>query len=528
MTAAVEAFGRIDVLVNNTGINPAYGQMPTSTSTAAKVFEVNVLAALAWTRQARDAGLGARRGAVVNVASVAGLRPAPGHRRVRREQGGSGARHLTARGGARAVDPGERGGPVGGEDEVRDRALRGPGGELAAAYPLGRLGAPEDIAAAVAFLAGDDAAWITGQTLTIDGGSRLTGGGPPGARPHGRHGTTVTSRRGIHTMLGWRVTELGEPGDVMSLEDVPVPAPGPGQVLVDVWSAGLNVPDALLVRGRHPERPELPFTPGLELCGEVVGVGEGVERHHLGGRVMGVATLPHGTLAEYALAALDDVVPAPSRLDDASASVFHIAYQTGWFGLYRRAALRVGETLLVHAAAGGLGSAAVQLGRAAGARVIAVVGAPDEVAAARALGATTVVDRSGADVVVAVREATGGRGVDVVFDPEGGDVFGTSTELVGFEGRIVVVGPVGAEVARAATDHVLLQNVSVIGLHWGLYRRLRPDLVRRANDDLSGLVAAGALTPLLTERLAFEDAATGIDRIAAGATTGRVVVEVAA
>src|SRR4051812_45068519 len=181
------------------------------------------------------------------------------------------------------------------------------------------------------------------------------------------------------SMLAWQVTGAGEPAEVMSLKEVAVPRPGPGEVLIDVWSAGLNFPDVLMARGTYQERPPLPFTPGVELCGEIVAVGEGVNRARMGERVIGVTAMPHGSLAKFAISRSIDVFPAPSLLDDASASVFHLTYQTGWFGLYRRAGLHVGDTLLVHAAAGGVGSAAVQLGRAAGARVIAVVGSAEKV-----------------------------------------------------------------------------------------------------------------------------------------------------
>jgi NADPH:quinone reductase len=325
-------------------------------------------------------------------------------------------------------------------------------------------------------------------------------------------------------MLAWQVLTAGEPADVMSLEKVPVPSPGPGQVLIEVWSAGLNFPDALLARGQYQEKPELPFTPGLEACGEIVGVGPGVDRVRLGERVIGVMALPHGSLGKYALARSQDVLAAPNNLDDASASVFHVAYQTAWFGLYRRAALRVGDVLLVHAAAGGVGIAALQLGRAAGAKVIGVVGSPDKVQVAKRMGADFVIDRSQQDVIEAVREVTAGKGVDVVFDPVGGDAFEASTKLIRFEGRIVLVGFAGGTIPQIRANQVLLKNFAVYGLHWGLYRDHDPDLVARAHADLTSLVDVGALAPLVSEKLPFEDAPEGIARIAAGSTVGRIAV----
>ena len=326
------------------------------------------------------------------------------------------------------------------------------------------------------------------------------------------------------SMLAWQVVAAGEPADVMQLKEVAVPRPGPGQVLIEVWSAGLNFPDALLARGSYQEHPELPFTPGLEVCGEIVGVGEGVNRVRLGERVIGVTSLPHGSLAKFAVADAVDVLPAPPLLDDASASVFHIAYQTGWFGLYRRAALRVGDSLLVHAAAGGVGSAAVQLGRAAGAKVIAVVGSAEKVPVARRLGADIVIDRSEQDVVAAVKEATDGRGVDVVYDPVGGPAYELSKKVIAFEGRIVIVGFASGDIPQAATNHVMVKNYSVLGLHWGLYRKYKPELIVRAHDDLGSLVEVGALAPLVSQKLSFEDAPDGIAQVASGATVGRLAV----
>ena len=163
-------------------------------------------------------------------------------------------------------------------------------------------------------------------------------------------------------MQAWQVHELGEPGEVMRLAEVARPAPGDGQVLLKVRAANINFPDALMCRGQYQVRPPLPFTPGVEICGETED----------GRRVIANPALPYGGFAEYAVADAAALLPAPEALDDAEAAALHIGYQTGWFGLHRRAGLEAGETLLVHAAAGGVGSAAVQLGKAAGATVIGV------------------------------------------------------------------------------------------------------------------------------------------------------------
>ncbi|MEV4193577.1 NADPH:quinone oxidoreductase family protein [Streptomyces toxytricini] len=315
-------------------------------------------------------------------------------------------------------------------------------------------------------------------------------------------------------MQAWRVHTTGEPREAMRLEDVPEPVPGEGEVRLRVLAAAVNFPDALLVRGRYQIRPPLPFTPGVEVCAETED----------GRRVIANPALPHGGLAEYATAPAAALLPAPDSLDDAEAAALHIGYQTGWFGLHRRARLQAGETLLVHAAAGGVGSAAVQLGKAAGATVVGVVGGKAKARTAEELGCDLVVDRTAEDVAARVKEFTGGRGADVVYDPVGGDAYTASTKCIAFEGRIVVVGFAGGTVPAPALNHVLVKNYSVLGLHWGLYAHRDPAAVRDCHAELTRLAATGAVKPLVSERLPLAAAADAVQRVADGTTTGRLVV----
>ncbi|MFJ9142837.1 NADPH:quinone oxidoreductase family protein [Streptomyces griseus] len=315
-------------------------------------------------------------------------------------------------------------------------------------------------------------------------------------------------------MQAWRVHRNGEPGEVMSLEEADRPTPGDGQVLVEVRAANVNFPDALLCRGQYQVRPPLPFTPGVEVCGTTED----------GRRVLATPALPHGGFAEYVVADEAALLPAPEALDDAEAAALHIGYQTGWFGLHRRANLRAGETLLVHAAAGGVGSAAVQLGKAAGAKVIGVVGGPEKAAVARELGCDLVIDRRSEDIVAVVKEATGGRGADVVYDPVGGDAYAKSTKCVAFEGRILVVGFAGGVIPTPALNHALVKNYSVVGLHWGLYNTKDPAAVRACHDELTELAEQGIVKPLISERVAMAGAADAVQRVADGTSTGRIVV----
>jgi NADPH2:quinone reductase len=180
--------------------------------------------------------------------------------------------------------------------------------------------------------------------------------------------------------------------------------------------------------------------------------------------------------------------------------------------------------VLVHAAAGGVGSATIQLARAAGARVVGVVGGPQKAEVASRLGADVVVDRHAADFVAAVKELTDGRGADVVVDPVGGDTFTRSTKCIAFEGRIVVVGFTSGAFGQLATNHALIKNYGVLGLHWGMYNFTAPDLVAAVQRELDALAASGVVKPLVSERLAMSDAPDGITRLAAGSTTGRLVV----
>ncbi|MFI6275503.1 NADPH:quinone oxidoreductase family protein [Streptomyces sp. NPDC050988] len=315
-------------------------------------------------------------------------------------------------------------------------------------------------------------------------------------------------------MQAWQVHEIGEPSEVMRLEDVERPTPGEGQVLLKVRAANINFPDALMCRGQYQVRPPLPFTPGVEICGETED----------GRRVIANPALPYGGFAEYTVADAAAMLPAPEALDDAEAAALHIGYQTGWFGLHRRARLEAGETLLVHAAAGGVGSAAVQLGKAAGAKVIGVVGGADKAAVARELGCDVVVDRRAADVVAAVKEATGGRGADVIYDPVGGDAYTQSTKVVAFEGRIVVVGFASGSIPSPGLNHALVKNYSILGLHWGLYNTKDPKLVLRCHEELTELAARGGIKPLVSERVPLSGAAAAVQRVADGVTTGRVAV----
>jgi NADPH2:quinone reductase len=321
----------------------------------------------------------------------------------------------------------------------------------------------------------------------------------------------------------WQVTQHGEPAEVLEMTEVERPEPGPGQILVRVLAAAANFPDVLLCRGTYQVRIPLPFTLGVELCGEIVEVGQGVSAFAPGERVIGDTALPHGAFAEYAIMDASAALPAPAALDDAEAAPFYITYETCWVGLHRRARLREGETLLVHAAAGGVGTGAIQVGKAAGARVIGVVGGPDKAELARRVGADVVIDRSREDFVTVVKEVTGGKGADVVFDPVGGDSFHKSTKCIAFEGRILVVGFASGDIPSVSLNHALVKNYDILGLQARTYRFLENEATKDHYAALLKLTETGAIRTVVTERLALADVPDGLRRLGAGTTTGRIV-----
>ena len=324
-------------------------------------------------------------------------------------------------------------------------------------------------------------------------------------------------------MRAWQVAELGEPADVLKLVELPRPTPGPGQVVVRVAAVACNFPDILLCQGRYQERPPLPFTPGMELAGEVVAVGEGVSSR-VGDKVMGQTGAHGGGYAEYATVPATHLWSWPDGMSAGQAAGMFVTYQTGYCALHHRARLQPGETLLVHAAAGGVGSAAVQLGKAAGATVIASAGGPEKCTVAKAQGADHVIDYSTEDLVARVKEITGGRGADVIYDPVGGDVFDASRKVVAFEGRILVIGFVAGRFADAPTNHVLVKNYAVVGVHWGYYQRMAPELIPQWQDALVALWGERKIDPLVGAELPLEEAPEALHRLGGRGTVGKVVL----
>ncbi|MDQ1436360.1 MAG: NADPH:quinone reductase [Actinomycetota bacterium] len=326
-------------------------------------------------------------------------------------------------------------------------------------------------------------------------------------------------------MKALRVHELGEPEQVMVLEDRPEPEVRPGDVRLRVHAASLNFPDVLMCRGEYQVKPPVPFTPGAEVAGVIEDLGEGVEGLRVGDRVLAIPNFGGGGFAELTTASAGGVFPIPESMPFAAGAALHVVYQTGHLALHRRARIQPGETLLVHAGAGGVGSAAIQLGLAAGARVVATAGGPEKVKVLEKLGADLALDYREHDFVDAVKEFTDGRGADVIYDPVGGDTYDRSTKCIAFEGRILIIGFTGGRFADARTNHVLIKNYAVVGVHWGLYNVMNPALVRSTHDELVQLFEAGKIDPLISERVGLAEVPAALARLGSRGTYGKIVCE---
>jgi NADPH2:quinone reductase len=317
------------------------------------------------------------------------------------------------------------------------------------------------------------------------------------------------------------VRELGGPGSLQREELGEIRAK-PGQLLIDVKAIGCNFFDILITEGKYQVRPDLPFSPGAEVAGTVLEVGPGVERFSVGDRVS--ALLEFGGFATTVAAPQERVFQMPAQMSFEEAAALGLVYQTSHVGLVHRASLREGETLLVHAAAGGVGLAAVQIGVALGARVIGTAGSTDKLELVRQHGADEVINYRDEDWVQQVKSLTDGRGADVIYDPVGGETFNLSTKCIAFEGRILVIGFASGNIPSAKMNHPLVKNYSLIGLHWGLYFDKDPKVLRDAQDAISKLYAEGKISPLVSETYPLMDAKSALDALASRKTTGKVVL----
>ena len=310
------------------------------------------------------------------------------------------------------------------------------------------------------------------------------------------------------------------PPETLTIADLPAPPLERGMVRVRIAAAALNFADTLIVQGKYQVKPPVPFVPGFEASGTVVeaAADAGITP---GTRV--IVVLDHGAFAEEVVCPAALAFPIPDGMDFDVAAAFPVAYGTAHAALDLRAHLRPGERLLVLGAAGGVGLAAVEIGKAMGATVIAAARGADKLALARAHGADHVVDYEAENLRVAVRKATGGS-VDVVFDPVGGELFDVALRLLDWEGRLVVIGFAGGAIPQAPANVLLVKNIGVLGLYWGTYWKRAPDRVRASFEQLLAWWRAGKLKPVVSQRFALKDVAAAMAELTERRATGKVVL----
>jgi NADPH2:quinone reductase len=312
------------------------------------------------------------------------------------------------------------------------------------------------------------------------------------------------------------------PPDSLALQDLPDLEPGPGQVAIDVRAAGVNFPDVLTVQGKYQVRPPLPFTPGNEFAGVVRALGEGVQGFKVGDRVIGFTQT--GAFAQQALAPAAALMPMPPGMDFDTAAAITLTYGTSHHAVVDRGQLKAGETMLVLGAAGGVGLAAIEIGKALGARVIAAASSTEKLDVCRAHGADVLINYTTEDLREALKAATGGKGPDVIYDPVGGAYSEPALRSIAYRGRHLVVGFAAGDIPKLPWNLMLLKSASVVGVFWGDFARREPQANLAAMREMLGWMAEGKLKPLVSKRYALAETAQALNDMAERKVTGKVVI----
>lgn len=334
---------------------------------------------------------------------------------------------------------------------------------------------------------------------------------------------TQTKAERWNRMKAWRVNEWCEP-EQMEFTDIPMPDPRAGEILIRNYAAALNFYDILMIQGKYQVRPPRPFTPGSEVAGIVEAVGEGVTNIKIGDRVQAMAT--SGTYCEYSIAPATKTFQIPETMSFEEAAAMIVIYQTSYFALLHRIEVRKGEWLLVHAAAGGVGLSAMQIGKALGLKIIATAGSEEKLDFCRSQGADHVINYSDPGWVDQVRMITHGNGADVVYDPVGGEIFDLSTKCIALEGRLIVIGFAGGQIPTIAANRILLKNISIVGAYWGGFLEKHPEFMHQAQAALFDMYRAGQIRPIVSQTYPLEDAVGALRALAGRKTVGKVVIKV--
>ena len=322
-------------------------------------------------------------------------------------------------------------------------------------------------------------------------------------------------------MKAIQCVEWGPP-DKLVLADLPLPEPGPGQVRIRIAAAGVNFPDALIVQKKYQLQPKLPFVPGTEVAGTVDAVGADVQHLKAGDRV--IALVGVGGFAEYVCAPAALGVAIPDGVSDDVAAAFTLTYATSHHALFDRGQLKAGETLLVLGAGGGVGLAAVELGKAAGARVIAAASSQDKLAAAREQGADELIDYATHDLREAVKALTNGNGADVIYDPVGGPGTEAAVRSLAWRGRLLVVGFAQGDIPQIAANLLLLKGASAVGVFWGEFAKREPKANFLMLTELFKWLAQGKLKPHVSRVYALAEAPQALQALLDRAVIGKLVI----
>lgn len=325
-------------------------------------------------------------------------------------------------------------------------------------------------------------------------------------------------------MRAWQVKELGDPSEVLHLVEKNKPTNEPNKVLIKVESASMNYFEILLCRGEYQETSLLPFTPGAEVSGVVMETNK-KSKFKVGQKVLAQPQLPNGGLAEYTLVPEQYVYVIPEFMNWNDASAIFLTYQTSYYALCHRAELKKNQTLLIHAGAGGVGSAAIQIGKALGAKVIATAGGREKTKICYEIGADIVIDYLKENFVEKVKYETNEEGVDVIYDPVGGDTFNSSTKCIAFGGKILVVGFASGIIPEIKTNHALIKNYSIIGVHWGYYRKLYPKGVNDIHQVLMEMYKERKIKPLIFDQFTLKEVPYALSLIKNRKTWGKLIIK---
>ncbi len=314
------------------------------------------------------------------------------------------------------------------------------------------------------------------------------------------------------------------PADTLVIEDTSSPQIKKNEVLLDVHAAGINFPDTLIIEGKYQFKPPFPFSPGGEASGVISAVGEKVSHLKVGDRVM--ALTGWGSCAEQIAVPAYNILPMPDAMDFTTAAAFSMTYGTAMHALKQRGALQAGETLLVLGASGGVGLAAIEIGKAMGARVIAAASSAEKLEVARQAGADELINYQDEDVRERLKTLTKGQGVDVIIDPVGGDLFETVFRSIAWNGRMLVIGFASGTIPSLPANLPLLKGAAVIGVFWGSFAQRQPQDNVANFQQLFAWFAEGKLKPLVSQTFALEDTAQAINTLAARKAVGKLVIKV--